>query len=60
VDQRAAQAEFLPHAAGQFLGRATGERRHAGAAQKLGDPPVPLGLRLPEQPAEEFDVFTDA
>jgi hypothetical protein len=60
VDQRAAQAEFLPHAAGQFLGRAVGERRQAGAAQKFGDTPVPLGLRLSEQTAEEFDVFADA
>ena len=35
VDQRAAQAELLPHAAGQLLRRPVGERREAGAVEQV-------------------------
>ena len=60
VDQRAAQAELLPHAARELLRRAIGEWREPGAVKKLGNPPFALGARLPEQAAEEVDVLADA
>ena len=60
VNERAAEAELLPHAARQFLRRPVGEGREPGAVQKLGNPPIALGARLPEHAAEEFDVFADA
>ena len=60
VDERAAQPEFLPHAARQFLRRTIGEGRKLGALQKLGNSPVPLGTGLPEQPAEKLDILADA
>ena len=34
VDQRAAQPEFLPHAAGEFLRRPVGEGQEAGVAHQ--------------------------
>ena len=40
VDQRAAKAELLPHAARQLLRRAVGERREPGAVEQLGDAPL--------------------
>ena len=60
VDQRAAQAELLLHAAGQLAGRAVLERIERGGGQELGDPGAALGRRLPEQPAEEIDVLKHA
>ncbi len=60
VNERAAEAELLPHAARQFLRRPVGEGREPGAVQKLGNPPMALGARLPEHAAEEFHVFADA
>ena len=60
VDQRAAKAELLPHAARQLLRRAVGERREPGAVEQLGDALLPLGGGLPEQAAEELDVLADA
>ena len=50
----------MPHPARKFLSRAAGERREAGAGEKLGDALLPLGAGLPEQPAEEFDVLAHA
>ncbi len=60
VDQRAAQAELLAHAAGELLGQPVGEGREAGALQQLGDPEVALGAALAEQAAEELDILAHA
>ena len=60
VDQRAAQAEFLPHAAGKLLRRPVRERLQAGAVQQLGDAPLPFVAGLSEQPREKLDVLADA
>ena len=60
VDQRAAQPELLPHAAGELPCRPIGERRQASAVEQLGDAPVALVARLAEQAAEELDVLADA
>ncbi|MCY1483927.1 hypothetical protein D9M68_175120 [compost metagenome] len=57
VDQRAAQAELLFHAAGQLAGRALGEGREAGGVEQLGDAPAALGLVVAEQAGEEVDVL---
>ena len=56
VDQRAAQAELLLHAARQLAGRAVGKRRQPGAGEQAasaGRAP----RRLAEQAAEEVDVL---
>ena len=60
VDQRAAKAELLPHAARELPGRPVGERREPGAVEQLGDAPLPLGAGLPEQSAEKLDVLAHA
>ena len=60
MDQRAAQAELLPHAAGQLLRLSIGKRRKSGALQQLGDPPLPFGTRLAEQPRKELYILGDA
>ena len=60
MDQAAAKAELLPHAAGQFFRRTVGKWREAGALEQLGDLRVPLGARLSEQAAEELDVLAHA
>ena len=59
VNEAAAKAELLPHAAGQLSRQAVGKRRKAGAVEKLGDSFVPLGWRLPEQAAKKLDVLAD-
>ena len=51
VDQRAAQAELLLHAAGELAGRAVGEGRQAGGLQQLGDAAFALGAAVAEQAA---------
>ncbi len=48
VDQRAAEAELLLHAAGELARRALDEGREAGAAGQLGDAPATLGGILTE------------
>src|SRR5262249_34283455 len=57
VDQRAAKAELLLHAAGKLAGGAGLERIKRGGGQEFGDLCAPLGGRLPEQPAKEIDVL---
>ena len=57
VDQGAAQAELLLHAARQLGGRPVAERRQTRAGQQFGNALLALALALPEQPAEEIDVF---
>ena len=59
MNERAAKPEFLPHAARQLLCLPVGEGRKPGAAQKLGNSPLPFVARLSKQAAEEFDVFVD-
>ena len=60
VNQRAAQAELLPHAARQLLRRPICKGRQPGAVQQFRDPPVALVAGLPEQAAEKLDVLADA
>ena len=60
MNQGAAQAKFLPHAAGELPGRPGGERREAGAEKQFHDAPVALFAVLAEKPAEKFDVLADA
>lgn len=60
MNERAAQAELLPHAAGKLPRLAIRERSQPGAVQKLGNPRFPLGTGLPEQPRKELDVLADA
>ena len=48
VNERAAQAEFLPHAARKLLGRTIGEWRESRAVQNFRDAPLPLGAGLPK------------
>ncbi len=60
VDQRAAEAELLLHAAGELAGRARLELFHRGRSQKLGDARASLIRALAEQTAEEVDVLEHA
>ena len=60
VDQRAAEAEFLPHAARELLRRPIFKGRQPGAFEQFGDSPVALVTGLSEQAAEELDVLADA
>ena len=60
VDQRAAEAELLLHAARELAGRARLELFHRGRSQKLGDARASLIRALAEQAAEEVDVLEHA
>ena len=60
VDQRAAEAELLLHAAGELAGGPIVERIEARGGQKLVDPGAALRRRLTEQSAEEVDVLEHA
>ena len=57
VDQRAAQAELLFHAAGELARRAFGEGGQAGTVGEVGDTPLALLGILAEQPTEEVQVL---
>ena len=57
VDQRAAEAELLLHAARELPGRALAEARQTGGREQLVDLRLALGARVPEQAAEEVDVL---
>ncbi len=59
VDQRAAQAQLLLHAAGQLAGRTVQEREQPRRACQVLDPREILALPLAEQPAEEGQVLRD-
>ncbi|CAO3437987.1 hypothetical protein [Azospirillum argentinense] len=59
VDERAAQAELLLHAAGQLAGGPVEERRQTGALRQVGDAPPSLGVALAEQPSEEVEILGD-
>ncbi len=57
VDQRAAEADLLFHAAGKFSGRAVRERSKSRSLQQVGDTTLPFFPVLAEQAPEEIDVF---
>ena len=57
VDQRAAQAEFLLHAAGKLACRSILEWIERSGGEQFGDPRAALGGSLAEQPTEEVDVL---
>ena len=57
MDQRAAQAELLLHAAGELAGGSVGEGREPGCLQQLGDARSAFGTRVTEQAPEEIDVL---
>ena len=59
MDQRAAQAEFLFHAAGKFAGKPVREGVEPGALQQLDDALVSFTRFLAKQAAEELEVFGD-
>ena len=60
VNQRAAQAEFLAHAARQLLCRPILERSQPGAVKQFRNPPLAFVAGLSEQAAEKFDILADA
>ena len=60
VDERAAEAELLLHAAGKLAGGARLELLHGRGGEKFGDARAPLLGALPEQAAEEVDVLEHA
>ena len=60
VDQRAAKAQLLLHAAGELAGRPGLELLHGGCGQELGDAGSPFLRALSEQAAEEIDVLEHA
>ena len=60
VQQGAAQAELLLHAAGQLAGGAVGKGGEAGGLQQVGDAAPALRGVEAEEAAEELEVFGDA
>ena len=60
VDERAAEAELLLHAAGELAGRTGLELVHGGGGQEFGNAGSALLRALPEQAAEEIDVLEHA
>src|SRR5690606_15888055 len=59
VNERAAEAELLPHAARELARGPVEERREAGAFGELRDTALSFFPVVPEKPAEEVDVFVD-
>ena len=59
VDQSAAEAQLLLHAARELTGRARFELFHGRRRQELGDALPPLFRALSEQTAEEVNVLED-
>mmetsp|Transcript_32976 Transcript_32976/g.77337 ORF Transcript_32976/g.77337 Transcript_32976/m.77337 type:complete len:391 (-) Transcript_32976:501-1673(-) len=57
VDQRAAQAQLLLHAARELAGRPRQKGQQPGAAAELVDAPAPFGRAVAEQAAEELQVL---
>ena len=60
VHQRAAEADFLLHAARELAAWSIRKRVEPGGFQELVDALAPLGCALPEQATEEVDVVEDA
>jgi len=59
VDQRAAEAELLVHAARELSGRAIAEGREPRGLEQLRDPRLARRARVAEEPAEEVRVLED-
>ena len=59
VDQRAAEAELLLHAAGKLACRTVEEGIEAGAFCQAVDPAAALGGVMTEEAREELEVFLD-
>ncbi len=59
MDQRAAQAKLLLHAARQLARRSGKERIEAGRAGERIDPPSPLRPVMAEQAAEKLQILLD-
>ncbi|MCY1407264.1 hypothetical protein D9M71_225590 [compost metagenome] len=59
MDQRAAQAQLLLHAAGELARRPLAKGGQARALQQIGDTPLALLAFVSEQAAEEIDVLED-
>ncbi len=57
MDQRAAEACLLLHAAGKFARGTVGEGRHAGSCQKIGNTPLAFFPVMSKQPSEKIDIF---
>ena len=57
MDEGAAQAELLLHAAGELASRAVGKGREAGGLQQVGHAGLALGRGVAEQAAKEVDVL---
>ena len=59
VDQRAAEAELLLHAARKLAGRPVGKGRKPGAVEQGRDAGLAMRAVMAEQPAEEIDILED-
>jgi hypothetical protein len=57
VDQRAAEAQLLLHAARELSGRPLAKASEAGGREQLVDLRLALGTRVSEEPAEEIHVL---
>ena len=57
MNQRAAQRQFLFHAAGQFAGRPVGKRIQTGRGEQVLNAPFALAPGLVEQAAEEVEIL---
>jgi hypothetical protein len=57
VDERAAQAELLLHAARQLAGGTVDEGGEACGFRQLGNPPFTFGTGMAEQAGEKIDVL---
>ena len=60
VDQGAAEAHLLLHAAGELAGGAVGERPQARGVEQGADAAGTLSVGHAEEPGEEVDVLEDA
>ncbi len=59
VNQGAAQAELLLHAAGELARRTPREGCKAGGLKQLGNTPLPLCRAVAEKATEEVDILMD-
>ena len=59
MDQRAAKAELLFHAARQLAGWPVEERVQPGCVGQAVDPPAPLGRVMSEQAGDELQILLD-
>ena len=57
MDQRAAEAQLLLHAAGELADGSVPKRTEAGADEQVMDAPLALRLGVAEQSPEEVNVL---